>query len=355
MTAKAQFTIQKTHWKARLWTYTLRWIEVKTPAFMPVWTKSTIKWIPLEWMTKEYLWTETDVNIILNNTFHLYLRPWDETIKHFWWVHKFQNRDKLILTDSWWFQVFSLWLSKGKGKSLVKLQDDWVWFSSPHDWSRHFFSPKWVVDIQRNFWCDIMMMLDVCSPVHEITKREVARQLQITHNWAKEAYDYHMEWYDQHNWVLFPIVQWGLYEDLREESLEALIPFAKDWIAVWWLSVWETRDELARMTDFIWEKLPEDKVRYLMGLWTPKELRQAIYAWFDIFDCVVPTRLWRHWWAFVWDEILKIKNAQYKQDTLPLDPECKCHTCRNFTRWYLHHLLREGEMMWWTLKEIELS
>ncbi len=232
---------------------------------------------------------------------------------------------------------------------MVKLQEDWVWFSSPKDWSKHFFSPTNVVDTQRDLWSDVMMMLDVCSPVHDITKKEVARQLQITHRRAKEAYKYHMKNYDDYKGVLFPIVQWWLYEDLREESIEALTPYAKDWIAVWWLSVWETKEELGRMAEFIGDKLPGDKVRYLMWLWTPAELRQAIYAWFDIFDCVVPTRLWRHWSAFVWDEVVKIKNAQYKNDTTPLDPDCGCHTCRNFTKWYLHHLMRESEMMWWSL------
>lgn len=344
MSNKLQFTIQKTVWKARLWTISLHGVEVETPVFMPVWTKSTIKGIPLEWMDKAFLWTEKSVRLILNNTFHLYLRPGDEIIKKAWGVHKFQNRDWLILTDSWGFQVFSLWLSKS-WKSLVKLQDDGVWFQSPHDWSRHFFSPTNVVDIQRNLWSDIMMMLDICSPVHDITKNEVARQMHVTHKWAKEAYDYHMQQYDQHRGVLFPIIQWGLYNDLRAESVEALSPYARDGIAIGWLSVWETQEELHDMLVFLSDKLPTDVPRYLMGVGTPAELREAVYNGIDMFDCVIPTRLGRHGTAFVWEDVVKIKNACYKEDFTPLDTSCWCHTCKNFTKAYLHHLIREKEML----------
>ncbi len=348
MNKKLSFTIQKTLWKARLWTLQLNGVTLETPIFMPVWTKATIKWVPLERMCAEMLWTQTPVRLILNNTFHLYLRPWDTLIKKFWGVHTFQNRNWLILTDSGWYQVFSLWLSKS-WKSLVKIVDDGVWFQSPHDGSRHFFSPTNVIDIQRNLWSDIMMMLDICSPVHGINKKKVAQQMYTTHQRAKQAYQYHMESYNTYNWVLFPIVQWWLYTDLREESATILSQYAYDWIALWWLSVGETSEELERIVSFVTDKLPTDKPRYLMGVWTPKELRQAVYNGIDMFDCVVPTRLGRHWWAFVWDDVLKIKNAQYKEDFWPLDSTCNCHTCRNFTRAYLHHLIRESEMMGWTL------
>lgn len=348
MQKKLKFKIIKTKWKARLWEVTLNGITFKTPAFMPVWTKATIKAIPLPRMSKEYLWTQDDVNIILNNTFHLYLRPWPEKMAEYGGMHTFQNRDKLILTDSGGFQVFSLWLSK-TWKSLVKIQNDWVWFQSPTDGSKHFFSPTWVVDIQRQLWSDIMMMLDVCSPAENITKKKVAQQMGITHDRAKRQYDYHMQWYQDYRGTLFPIVQWGLHEDLRLESINALSPYALDGIAVGGLSVWEPTQELYRMVEFIGDKLPSDVPRYLMGVWTLENLRECIYQWIDIFDCVLPTRLWRHGWAYHHSWNLRIKQVKYRDDMWPLSDTCWCYTCKNHTRAYLHHLVRENEMLVWSL------
>jgi len=349
MSKKLDFKILKTKGKARVWKITLNGVELTTPVFMPVATKATLKGIPLEWLTTKYLWTQDPIKLILNNTYHLFLSPWDERIKKYWGTHKFQNWDNLILTDSGWFQVFSLWLWKKDGSSLVKLQDDWVRFSSHHDGSKHFFSPTNVVDIQRNIGSDIMMMLDVCSPVHDITKDEVKRHLDITHRWAKEAYEYHEKWYDDNKWVLFPIIQWWLYKDLREESIKALSPYARDWIAIWGLSVGETKEELNEMLEFISDKLPSDVPRYLMWVWTPDELRSAIEQWIDMFDCVLPTRIGRHWSAFTREWTIKLKNAWYKDDMKPLDSDCQCHACKNFTRAYIHHLVRQNEMLWATL------
>lgn len=348
MQKKLSFKVHKTKGKARLWTITLNGISFETPTFMPVGTKATIKWVPLYWMNKEYLWTKNDINIILNNTFHLYLRPWPEKMAEYGWMHKFQNRDKLILTDSWWFQVFSLGLSKS-WKSLVKIQYDGVWFQSPKNGSKHFFSPTGVVDIQRQLGSDIMMMLDVCSPAENITKHKVAKQMALTHSRAKKQFEYHTKWYDEHRGVLLPIVQWGLHEDLRMQSIEALSPYAIDGIAVWWLSVGEPTEELYRMVEFIWDKLPADVPRYLMGVWTLENLRECIYQWIDIFDCVLPTRLGRHGWAYHYSWNLKLKQVQYRDDQWPLSEWCGCYTCKNYTRAYLHHLVRESEMLWWSL------
>lgn len=351
MQKKLGFKILKTKGKARLGEITLNGVTLQTPAFMPVGTKATVKGVPLPWMRKEYLWTTDDINLILNNTFHLYLRPWPERMAEYGGMHRFQNRDKLILTDSGGFQVFSLGLSKS-GKSLVKIQDDGVWFQSPKDGSKHFFSPTGVIDIQRQLWSDIMMMLDVCSPVENITKQKVAQQMAMTHKWAKQQYDYHMAWYDQYRWALFPIVQWGLYEDLRLESIAALTPYATDGIAVWGLSVWEPTEELYRMVEFIWDKLPSNVPRYLMGVGTLENLRECIYQWIDIFDCVLPTRLGRHGGAYHHDWDLKLKQVKYRDDMWPLSEGCGCYTCKNHTRAYLHHLVRENEMLAWSLLSI---
>ncbi len=345
---KLTFTIQKTAGKARVGQFTLNWTTIQTPCFMPVGTQATIKALPYEFLTQEYLWTKTPIRLLLNNTFHLHLHPWEEVIKQLWWMHRFQNWDGLILTDSGGFQVFSLGLSK-TGKPLAKIQEDGVAFRSPHDGSKHFFSPTGTVDIQRALWSDIMMMLDVCSPVVGITKKKVAEQMAMTHAWAKEQFAYHQTWYDQYRGVLFPIIQWGLYPDLRAESAAMLTPYATDGIAIWWLSVGETREEMYHMLDEIEPHLPTQVPRYLMGVGTPEDIREAVARGIDMFDCVMPTRLGRHGTAFGTYGTIKLKNATYKTDDSPLDPVCQCHTCRHFTKAYLHHLVKQDEMLAGTL------
>ncbi len=263
------------------------------------------------------------------------------------------REDWLILTDSGWFQVFSLWLSQKtkQGKSLVELRPDGVTFRSIHDGSKHLFTPENVVDIQTDFGSDIMMMLDVCSPVDEITKAEVASQMATTHHRAKTAYDYfHDEQrYEKARWVLFPIVQWGLYEDLREESAKTLSAYAYDGIAMWWLSVGETKKDMERIVKATVPHIPADKPRYLMGIGTPEDLEMAITQGIDLFDCVLPTRLWRHGTAFTDAGQIKLSNARYREDFSSLEHSCACHTCTRYTKAYLHHLMREGEMLGWIL------
>ena len=284
---KLKFKVLKKKWKARVGQIELNWITLTTPVFMPVWTKAAIKAILPEFFINSKFWLgiETPINLILANTFHLYLRPGDIFIKEVWWLHKFENRDKLILTDSGWFQVFSLWLARNvrftlldkvsnrvkmniqmsgwKKENLIKLTEEGVWFKSPIDGSKHFFYPEKVVDIQANLGSDIMMVLDVCSPVYNISKDEVAYQMQLTHKWAKRAFDYFLPKYNEIRWVLFPIVQWGIYKDLRQQSVEYLSQFAIDWIAIWGLSVWETKEQMYKILQFLSDKLPEDKPRYL--------------------------------------------------------------------------------------------
>ena len=348
MTKKLWFKILKKHQNARVGEISLGGVTLTTPIFMPVGTNATIKGVPLEWMSTQYLWTTDPIQIILANTFHLYLRPGADIVKKAWWLHKFEHRDKLILTDSGGFQVFSLWLSK-QGKPLVKLFDDRVEFRSPHDGSRHTFTPTGVIDIQRILGSDIMMMLDVCSPVENISKKEVAAHMQITHDRAEIQYQYHMEKYDDYSWVLFPIIQGWLYPDLRAESANVLKNYAPDGIAIWWLSVGESKNEMYHILDELRSHLPEDVPRYLMGVGTPEDIRASIMSGIDMFDCVMPTRLGRHGSAFTQQGTIKIKNQPYKDDFSPLEPSCSCHTCRHFSKAYLHHLCRANEMLWASL------
>ena len=347
--SKLKFKILAKKWKARVGEIELNWVKLKTPVFMPVGTKATVKGIMLDlFKDSKFLWTKEKINLILANTYHLFLSPWDELIKKMWKLHKFENWDGLILTDSWGFQVFSLWLW-AKWQKLAKIKDDWVWFKSPKDGSKHFFNAEKVVDIQCNLWSDIMMMLDVCSPVENITKQEVEKQMNMTHNRAKRAYEYFEKKYDKEKGVLFPIVQWWLYKDLRKQSANYLSKFTKDGIAIWWLSVWETKEQMEEILSYTTDHLPENKPRYLMWVWTPEDLIMWIREWIDMFDCVLPTRLWRHGTAFSSKWYIKLKNACYKQDPKPIDENCNCYVCQHYSRAYLHHLVKEKEMLAWSL------
>ena len=343
--SKLHFTVHATHGHARAGTMLLNGVSVQTPAFMPVGTKATIKGLMLDMLRdSRYLGELEAVNIILANTFHLYLRPGADIVGGAGGLHRFENRDKLILTDSGGFQVFSLGLSKSD-KPLFKLHPDGVHFRSPHDGSAHSFTPTQVVDIQSQLGSDIMMMLDVCSPVAGITKDVVAQQMQLTHQRAKKAFDHMSDRYDQVRGCLFPIVQWGLYPDLREESCRTLSEYAIDGIAIGGLSVGETKEEMRDILIWLDAHLPHDKPRYLMGVGSPEELLMAIDQWVDMFDCVMPTRLGRHGVGMQLGGNIKITNQCYQSDYTALDAECRCHTCRHYTRSYLHHLFRAGEML----------
>lgn len=344
-----EFKLENTNWYARAGEFFTEHGSFKTPIFMPVWTKASVKWISQEELDE--MWAE----IILNNTYHLFLRPWDEVIKDFWGAHKFQNYHKPILTDSWWFQVFSLWQTWEScfknSESLVKITEDWVHFRSFIDWSKHFFTAENVMDIQSNIWADIIMAFDECAAwdsSHEYAKQAMER----THRWAERCVK---QWQENNkkrkeNWeylqALFPIIQGVIYEDLRKESTEFISKLDTPWIAIWWLSVWETKYDMYRILDAIKDKLPENKPRYLMWVWTPEDLVEAIARWIDMFDCVLPTRLWRHWVAFssIWN--IKIKNEKYKLDKSPIDETCECKICKNYSKGYLRHLIQEWEIQW---------
>ncbi len=350
-----KFDLQKKDGKARAWEFFTEHGSIKTPVFMPVGTKATVKWI-----TKEDL-DEMWAQIILNNTYHLYLRPGDKTLKEFWWVHKFQNYDKPILTDSWWFQVFSLGNIKrpvsnetGLESSLVKITEDWVNFRSFIDWSRHYFDAENVMDIQSNIWADIIMAFDECAP-WKSSKIYARQAMERTHRWAdrcvkrwKENNKKRFE-NQEYTQALFPIIQWVNFDDLRIESANYISKLDTPGIAIWWLSVWEPKLDMYRVLDTLNPHLPENKPRYLMWVWTPEDLIEAIYRGIDMFDCVLPTRLWRHGVAFTYEWNIKVKNEKFKLDKTPIDKNCECKVCKNYTKWYLRHLIAENELLWMQL------
>ena len=362
------YKLENTDWYARAWEFETAHGNFQTPIFMPVWTKASVKWIHPEDLDE--IWAE----IILNNTYHLYLRPGKDKLKHFGWAHEFMNYKKPILTDSGWFQVFSLWqqkykqnitlpptgatLEKGRknkeNQQLVKITEEWVHFRSFIDGSKHYFDAENVMDIQSDIWADIIMAFDECAPWNS-TKEYARAAMERTHRWAERCVS---KWRQNNEsrlkkWhypqALFPIIQWVIYEDLRKESANFIWNLDTPWVAIWWLSVWESKFDMYRILDVLKDNLPEKKPRYLMWVWTPEDLIEAINRWIDMFDCVLPTRLGRHWLAFssIWN--IKIKNKKWEFSKDPLDENCDCKICKNYTKWYLRHLIQEWEMQWMQL------
>lgn len=361
------FTLENTDWFARAGKFTTAHGDFHTPIFMPVGTKSSVKWIHKEEL--DDMWAE----IILNNTYHLYLRPGHDIVKHFGWAHKFMNYDKPILTDSGWFQVFSLGQQKysksipsplhsevlpltskedKKGKikqDLVKITEEWVHFRSFIDGSKHFFNAENVMDIQSDLWADIIMAFDECAPGDSDWWYAKAA-MERTHRWAERCVNHwkvnnkkrEAEWnYPQ---ALFPIIQWVIYEDLRKQSADFISQLDTPGIAIWGLSVWEPKKDMYRILDVLKEHMPENKPRYLMGVGTPEDLIEWIYRWIDMFDCVLPTRLGRHGVAFTYGWNIRLKNKKWSLSKDPLDSDCECKVCKNYTKWYLRHLIQENEM-----------
>ncbi len=336
------YELQQTDKNARTWEITTAHGKIQTPIFMPVGTKATVKWI-----SKEDL-DEMGAEIILNNTYHLYLRPWDDVVKHFWWAHNFQNYDKPILTDSGWFQVFSLGKTR-EWDSLVKITEDGVHFRSYLDGSKHFFTPEKVMDIQSNIGGDIIMAFDECAPGE--SSLEYARAaMNRTHRWAERS---KAQWLKNneirkkeglHEQALFWIVQWVVYDDLRRESAEFIKRLDTPGISIGWLSVGESKEDMYRTLDIMAEVLPTEKPRYLMWVWTPEDLVEWIYRWVDMFDCVLPTRIGRHGTAFGSYGNVRVKNEANKLSDEKLDDLCSCKVCQNYSRGYLRHLVIENEI-----------
>ena len=328
------FQVKTTCGKARRGTLTLNHGTVETPMFMPVGTYGAVKSMaPFELK-------EVGSQTILGNTFHLWLRPGLEVIGAHGGLHGFMQWNQPILTDSGGFQVFSL-------GELRKITEEGVRFQSPINGDRLFLSPEISMQIQKTLNSDIVMVLDECTPYkigyRPATEAEAGASMRMSLRWAKRSKD-EFERLENPN-ALFGIVQGGMFEHLREESLEGLKAIGFHGYALGGLSVGEPKEEMIRILDEIAWKLPEDRPRYLMGVGTPEDLVDGVSRGIDMFDCVMPTRNARNGWLFTRFGDVKLKNSRYRSDLRPLDPTCTCYTCRNFSRSYLHHLHKVGEML----------
>jgi queuine tRNA-ribosyltransferase len=324
-----QFELLKTDGAARRGTLTVNHGVIQTPVFMPVGTYGTVKA-----MTPQSL-HEIGAQICLGNTFHLWLRPGLEVIAAHRGLHDFMNWQKPILTDSGGFQVFSL-------GAMRKISEEGVRFSSPHDGAKLFLTPEISMQIQQVLNADIVMIFDECTP-YPASRDEAAVSMRLSLRWAQRSRDEHRKL--ENGNALFGIVQGGMYEDLRSESLAGLDDIGFDGMAIGGLSVGEPKEDMQRILAHTAPRLPANKPRYLMGVGTPEDLVHSVSAGIDMFDCVMPTRNARNGHLFTRFGDVKIKNARYKTDTGPLDPSCQCTTCQHFTRAYLHHLFRCGEIL----------
>ena len=324
-----KFEVLKTDGHARLGRMELNHGVVETPIFMPVGTYGAVK------AMSPYDLHQANAQIILGNTFHLWLRPGMDIISKFGGLHKFNGWDKPILTDSGGFQVFSL------GK-LRKIKEEGVYFQNPIDGSKLFLSPEKSMEIQTVLNSDIAMIFDECTP-YPADYQTARESMEMSLRWAERSRKAFDEYQNPN--ALFGIVQGGMYNDLRQRSLTELMKIGFDGIAIGGLSVGEPKEEMNRMLDEMKDMLPADKPHYLMGVGTPEDLVYGVSKGIDMFDCVMPTRNARNGWLFTRFGDVKIKNAKYKDDTRPLDESCSCYTCQNFSRAYLHHLFKIGEIL----------
>ena len=300
--------------------------DIQTPIFMPVGTQATVKSMTVEELK------ENGAQIILSNTYHLYLRPGEKLVKKAGGLQKFMRWDRPILTDCGGFQVFSL-------SDLRTISEEGVEFKSHLDGSKHFFSPEKVMQIEEDLGADIIMSFDECCPypsTYEYTKNSMER----TTRWAKRCKEAHKT-----NQALFGIIQGGFYEDLREKSAKDLIELDFPGYAIGGISVGEPKEEFLKMLKFTAPLMPENKPRYLMGVGSPDYLLEAAMAGIDMCDCVLPTRIARNGTAMTSHGKVVVRNATYAEDFSPLDPECDCYTCRNYTRAYIRHLVKCNEIL----------
>jgi queuine tRNA-ribosyltransferase len=322
-----KFEVDNTDGKARRGRLIFDRGVVETPAFMPVGTYGTVKG-----MTPEEL-KGTGAEICLGNTFHLMLRPGTEIIKQHGDLHDFMGWDKPILTDSGGFQVFSL-------GEMRKISEEGVMFRSPVNGEKIMLSPEKAMQVQRDLGSDIVMIFDECTP-YPATEKEARDSMELSLRWAKRSKEGHGD----NPSALFGIIQGGMYPELREISQKGLEEIGFDGYALGGLSVGEPKEEMIKILDHCAYKMPEDKPRYLMGVGKPEDLVEAVRRGIDMFDCVMPTRNARNGHLFITTGVIKIRNAVHKTDTGPLDPECDCHTCQNFSRAYLHHLDKCNEIL----------
>ena len=322
-----QFTLHNQDGLARRGTVSLIHGDVQTPAFMPVGTYGTVKAMsPLDLK-------EINAHIVLGNTFHLWLRPGLDVIAAHGGLHKFMGWDGPILTDSGGFQVWSL-------GALRKISEEGVKFRSPINGDSCFLTPEESMHIQKVLNSDIVMIFDECTP-YPATHNEANDSMQLSLRWARRSKDAH----SGNKNALFGIIQGGMFEDLRNTSLAGLTEIDFDGYAIGGLSVGEPKEDMLRILMHTAPQMPRNKPRYLMGVGTPEDLVAAVSQGIDMFDCVMPTRNARNGWLFTQHGDIKIKNAGYKNDTRPLDADCTCYTCRNFSRAYLHHLHKVGEIL----------
>jgi len=314
---------------------------IETPIFMPVGTQGTVKAV-----TQKILKEEINAPIILGNTYHLYLRPGMEIMEKAGGLHQFMNWDRAILTDSGGFQVFSL-------SELRKLKSYGVEFRSHLDGSKHLFTPEKVIEIERQIGADIIMPLDECTP-YPCDYDYAKKSKQLTSDWAvlnKEAFEKSVPLYG-HKQFLFGIVQGSVYKDLREDSAKDLMNIGFDGYSIGGLAVGEPAENMYEIVDFTTDILPENKPRYLMGVGRPENILVAIERGVDMFDCVMPTRNARNAYLFTSQGVVTIKSAIYKDDFSPLDPNCDCYTCKNFSKAYLRHLFNAREILAYELATI---
>ncbi len=301
--------------------------DVLTPVYMPVGTQATVKGV----LPRDL--KEAGSSIVLSNTYHLYMRPGDEIVKKAGGLHRFMNWDGPILTDSGGFQVFSL-------TKLNKIKEEGVYFNSHIDGSRHLFTPEKSISIQENLGADIIMQFDQCS------------EYGYTHTQAEDAMNLTSRWLERcaaaksrDDQVLFPIVQGNMYKDLREESLKRAVSYADCGIGIGGLSVGEPKPLMYEILDFMQPMLPDNMPRYLMGVGSPDCLIEGVIRGIDMFDCVLATRVARNGTAFTSRGKIVVRNGAYKEDFTPLDEECGCYCCKNYTKAYLRHLLNVDEML----------
>jgi queuine tRNA-ribosyltransferase len=332
MTQRFGFKISATDGKARTGSIQMMRGEIRTPAFMPVGTAATVKAMRPEDVRA------TGADIILGNTYHLMLRPTAERMARLGGLHQFMHWDRPILTDSGGYQVMSL-------SSLRKITEDGVTFQSHLDGSRHMLSPERSMEIQRLLGSDIVMAFDEC-PANGVSRDEAAKSMALSMRWARrsrEGFDAGGEHSERA--ALFGIQQGSLDQSLRRESAEALTEIGFDGYAIGGLAVGEGQEAMFGCLDYAPDMLPHDKPRYLMGVGKPDDLVGAVARGIDMFDCVLPTRSGRNGQAFTWSGPVNIRNAKHAEDLAPLDERCDCPVCSTYSRAYLHHLVKSGEIL----------
>ncbi len=322
-----QFTITATDGAARRGVLQTAHGAIDTPVFMPVGTYGAVKGMDPGELR------DLGAQIVLGNTFHLWLRPGLEVIGAHGGLHRFMGWDGPILTDSGGFQVFSL-------GEMRKISEEGVKFQSPVNGDACFLTPEESMRIQRVLNSDIVMAFDECT-AHPATHEQARDSMRLSMRWAARSKAAHA---GNAN-ALFGIVQGGMFEDLRDESLAELVKIGFDGYAIGGLSVGEPKPDMLRILRHTAPRLPAERPRYLMGVGTPSDIVAAVSAGVDMFDCVLPTRNARNGWLYTRHGVIRLRNARYRDDLAPLDPDCACHTCRNYTRAYLHHLQRVNEML----------